>query len=86
MLSLFFLVLGHMLVVVLSPLCPVRFSLLLYCIHFCFSVPNKTITISISISIKKFPTKVHFGFFINEILTVTCNDMISTRTTVTNIL
>ena len=36
-----------MLVVVLNPLCPVRFSLLLYCIYFCFSVPNKTISISI---------------------------------------
>jgi len=32
-------------------LCPVWFSLLLYCIYFCFSVPNKTISISISISI-----------------------------------
>jgi len=29
--------------VVFNPLCPVRFSLLLYCIYFCFSVPNKTI-------------------------------------------
>jgi len=39
-----------MLVVVFNPLCPVWFSLLLYCIYFCFSVPNKTISISISIS------------------------------------
>jgi len=37
-----------MLVVVLNSLCPVRLSLLLYCIYFCFSVPNKTISISIS--------------------------------------
>ena len=44
--SLFFFVLGRMLVVVFNPLCPVRFSLLLYCIYFCFSVPNKTISIS----------------------------------------
>jgi len=41
-------VLGRKLVVVFNPLCPVRFSLLLYCIYFCFSVPNKTISISIS--------------------------------------
>jgi len=33
-----------MLVVVFNPLCPVWFSLLLYCIYFCFSVPNKTIS------------------------------------------
>jgi len=45
-----FFVLGNMLVVVLNPLCPVRLSLLLYCIYFCFSDPNKTISIS-SISI-----------------------------------
>ena len=31
--------------VVFNPLCPVWFSLLLYCIYFCFSVPNKTISI-----------------------------------------
>jgi len=47
--SLFSFVLGRMLVVVFNPLCPVWFSLLLYCIYFCFSVPNKTISISISI-------------------------------------
>ena len=41
--SLFSFVLGCMLVVVFNPLCPVWFSLLLYCIYFCFSVPNKTI-------------------------------------------
>ena len=35
--------------VVFNPLCPVRFSLLLYCIYFCFSVPNKTISISKSL-------------------------------------
>jgi len=35
-----------MLVVVFNPLCPVWFSLLLYCIYFCFSVPNKTISYS----------------------------------------
>ena len=46
--SLFSFVLGRMLVVVFNPLCPVWFSLLLYCIYFCFSVPNKTISISIS--------------------------------------
>ena len=34
-----------MLVVVLNPLCPVRLSLLLYCTYFCFSDPNKTISI-----------------------------------------
>ena len=44
----YFFVLGRMLVVVLNPLCPVRFSLLLYCIYFCFFIPNKTISISIS--------------------------------------
>jgi len=31
-------------VVVFNPLCPVWFSILLYCIYFCFSVPNKTIS------------------------------------------
>jgi len=45
-----FFVLGRMLVVVPNPLCPVRLSLLLYYIYFCFSDPNKTISISISIS------------------------------------
>jgi len=39
---------ADMLEVVLNPLRPVRFSLLLYCVYFCFSVPNKTISISIS--------------------------------------
>ena len=46
----YFFVLGRMLVVVLNPLCPVRLSLLLYYIYFCFSDPNKTISISISMS------------------------------------
>jgi len=42
-----------MLVVVLNPLCPVRYSLLLYCrpIYFCSSVPNKTTSIRISTSL-----------------------------------
>jgi len=39
-----------MLVVVLNPLCPVRFTAIFVYIYFWFSVPNKTISISISIS------------------------------------
>ena len=40
-----------MLVVVLNPLCPVRLSLLLYYIYLCFSDPNITISVSISITV-----------------------------------